>query len=106
MKGKGPRLQQTQGAQWGRTNAVLVSCPDELGRSTLTGLGFTLAICLVASVREALGNGTLWDYPWMPGWSPVRYVPASILIQAPGAFLVLGLLLASYNLYRGRKARS
>ena len=57
-------------------------------------------------MREALGKGTLWGYPWMPGWSPVRYVPASILVQSPGAFLVLGLLLGGYNWLRGRKAGS
>jgi len=82
-------------------NGVLRSVFDGLG----TGIGFALAICLVAAVRESLGNGTLWGYSWMPGWSPVEYVPASILIQAPGAFLVLGLLLAAYN-WLGSRRRS
>jgi len=81
-------------------NGVLRSLLDGLG----TGVGFALAICLVAVVREALGNGTLWGYPWMPVSSPVQYVPASILIQAPGAFLVLGLLLAAFNWLRGSRA--
>ena len=40
----------------------------------------------------------------MPVSWPVRYVPASILIQAPGAFLVLGLLLAFFNWVRGERS--
>jgi len=68
------------------------------------GLGFMGAICLVAAVREVLGSGTIWGYPWVPtSWS-VRYVPAAILIQAPGAFLVLGLLLGLLNWLRGQSA--
>ena len=74
---------------------------NNVGRSLLDGLGasvgFTLAICTLASVREALGSGTLWGYSWMPVSAPVEYVPASILIQAPGAFLVLGLLMGLFN---------
>ena len=72
---------------------VVRSLLDGLG----IGVGFTLAICLVAGIREVLGSGTIWGYPWVPVSWPVRYVPASILIQAPGAFLVLGLLLGFFN---------
>lgn len=72
-----------------------------LGRSLLDGLGigfgFTLSIAALAAVREALGSGTLWDYPWMPSFSPLEYVNASVMIQAPGAFLALGLLMGLYN---------
>lgn len=78
-------------------HGVLRSLLDGLG----IGVGFTLAICLVAGVREVLGSGTIWGYPWVPVSWPVRYVPASILIQAPGAFLVLGLLLGFFNWIRG-----
>jgi electron transport complex protein RnfE len=77
-------------------HGVLRSLLDGLG----IGLGFTLAICLVAAVREILGSGTLWGYPWVPtSWS-YRYVPAAILIQAPGAFLALGLLLGFFKWIR------
>ncbi len=73
-----------------------------LGRSVLDGLGiglgFTLSISLLAAIREALGSGTLWDYPWMPSFSSFEYVPASVMIQAPGAFLALGLLMGLFNL--------
>ena len=81
-------------------NNAAHSVLDGLG----AGMGFTLAICLVAVVREVLGSGTLWGYPWMPTSSPVEYVPASILIQAPGAFLVLGLLLAGFNWLKGSRS--
>ncbi len=81
---------------------VLRSLLDALG----IGVGFMLAICLVAAVREILGNGTIWGYPWVPISWPVRYVPASILIQAPGAFLVLGLLLGFFNWLRLRRPAS
>jgi len=77
-------------------HGVVRSLLDGLG----TGIGFTLAICLVAAIREVLGAGTLWGYPWVPVSWPVRYVPAAILIQAPGAFLVLGLLMALFNWLR------
>jgi electron transport complex protein RnfE len=71
-----------------------------------TGVGFALAICVVATARETLGSGTFWGYSWMPSFSPVQYEPASILIQAPGAFLVMGLLLAGYNWLTGRGGSS
>ncbi len=74
-------------------HGVLRSLLDGLG----IGVGFALTICLVAAVREVLGSGTVWGYPWVPVSWPVRYVPASILIQAPGAFLVLGLMMAFFN---------
>ncbi len=81
-------------------SGVLRSLLDGLG----IGVGFTLAICVVAGVREVLGSGTIWGYPWMPASSPVRYVPAGILVQAPGAFLVLGLLMGLFNWVRRRKS--
>jgi electron transport complex protein RnfE len=83
-------------------NGVLHSVLDGLG----IGLGFTLALCLVAGIREVLGSGTLWGYPWLPVSWPIHYVPASILIQAPGAFLVLGLLLGFFNWLRMRRSSS
>lgn len=78
-------------------NSVLRSVLDGLG----IGLGFTVAIGVVAVIREGLGSGTIWGYPWMPTSSPVEYVPASILVQAPGAFLVLGLLMAAFSWLKG-----
>jgi electron transport complex protein RnfE len=81
-------------------NGVLRSLLDGLG----AGVGYAMALCLIATIREALGNGTIWGYKWLPTSLPVAYVPASILIQAPGAFLVLGLLLATFNWLRGTRS--
>ncbi|MCD6416579.1 MAG: electron transport complex subunit RsxE [Planctomycetes bacterium] len=77
-------------------NGIVRSLLDALG----AGLGFALAICLLATVREVLGSGTIWGYPWTPTSWPVRYVPAAILVQAPGAFLVLGLLMGLFKWLR------
>lgn len=80
---------------------------NTVGRSVMDGLGigvgFGIAICVTAAVREVAGSGTFWGYPWMPTSLPLKYVPASIMIQAPGAFLVLGLLMALFNWLRGAR---
>ena len=74
-----------------------------VGRSVLDalgiGTGFTLALMLVALVRETLGNGTVCGLKICSG-----YEPASVMIMAPGAFLVLGLLLGFFNWIRLRRS--
>lgn len=57
------------------------------------GLGFTFALTLIGVTRELLGVGTVFGMMVMPA----GYVPASIFILAPGAFIVLGILLAIFN---------
>ncbi|MFW6189880.1 MAG: electron transport complex subunit RsxE [Planctomycetota bacterium] len=74
-------------------HGVARSLMDGLG----AGAGFALAICVLAGVREFIGAGTIWGYPWLPVSWPVEYVPAAILIQAPGAFLALGILMGMFN---------
>ncbi len=66
-------------------HGVLASAADGVGQ----GLGFTLALCLLACVRELLGNGTLWNVPVFGA----SFQPAVVFILAPGAFLVLGSIL-------------
>lgn len=79
-------------------NGVFRSLLDGIG----VGVGYMMAICLVALLREVSGSGTVWGYPWVPvSWS-VQYVPASIMIQAPGAFMMLGLLLGFFAWVRGK----
>ncbi|MCC8113164.1 MAG: electron transport complex subunit E [Bacteroidales bacterium] len=56
------------------------------------GLGFTIALTLLGSVREILGAGTIFGariYPEEYG--------SLIFILAPGAFIALGFLIAIYN---------
>lgn len=70
-------------------NPPLVSVFDGLGM----GLGFTVALFLIAAVRELFGAGTLFGYQVMPSF----YEPLAILVKAPGAFLVLALIVAVMN---------
>lgn len=70
-------------------NSVLQSALDGLGM----GIGFTLALLCMGSIRELIGNGTwmginvtanLWD-------------PIIVFLLAPGGFLVFGSLIALVN---------
>lgn len=72
---------------------TLLSLLDALGM----GLGFTLALGLIGAIREILGAGELLGYSF-------GAAPLSIMILAPGAFLVVGLLLALFRHISRRKA--
>ncbi len=79
-------------------NGILASAVDGLGM----GLGFTLAMVLIGSVRELVGNGTLFNLQVM---AP-SYEPMLLLILAPGGFLVYGAFLGIINgIAAGRKTR-
>lgn len=68
---------------------VIDSAIDGLGM----GLGFTLAICAMAVIREVLGSGTFCGLP-----IPWFYDnPIGILTMAPGGFFVFGCLIALVN---------
>ena len=73
-------------------NGVVDSIADGLG----SGIGFTLALALVASVREIAGAGTLtvWGDIAVKGINPG---PVTLAILPAGGFIVLGLLLALIN---------
>ncbi|MGN0741767.1 MAG: electron transport complex subunit RsxE [Candidatus Fimadaptatus sp.] len=70
-------------------NPPLESACDGLGM----GLGFTLAITLLSAIRELLGAGTLCGVQVMPA----GYQPMAIITQAPGGFIMLGLLMIVMN---------
>lgn len=70
-------------------NPPLESACDGLGM----GLGFTLAITLLSAIRELLGSGTLLGIQVMPD----SYQPMAIITQAPGGFIMLGLLMVVMN---------
>jgi electron transport complex protein RnfE len=63
------------------------------------GIGFTLALCVVGSIRELLGNGTLtvWHALGLHWQVPAISQPALLLALPPGGFLTLGVLLAAMN---------
>lgn len=66
-------------------NNPLSSALDGIGM----GLGFTIALSIIALFRELLGNGSLYGYT-IPFFSED---PALIMIMAPGGFIVFGLLM-------------
>ena len=70
-------------------HGVLDSAIDGLGM----GLGFTLAICAMATIRETLGCGTFCGLP-VP-WFHEN--PIGILTMAPGGFFVFGCMIALIN---------
>ncbi len=75
-------------------NSVGRSLFDALGM----GAGFTLGLVLISAIRESIGSGRLLGYVLFPG-----YQPALTLALAPGALLVLGLLLGLSNLVFKKK---
>lgn len=72
-------------------NSVLASAFDGLG----IGLGFAVALTIIGIVRELLGAGTVFG---------LRVYPDSygslLFILAPGAFIVLGFIIALFNRIR------
>ena len=69
-------------------NNPLSSFFDGLGM----GLGFTIALTLLGGVREFLGTGKLFTISIMP-----ENYGMLIFVLAPGAFIVLGYLIAIVN---------
>ncbi len=57
------------------------------------GLGFTVALTLIGSVREIIGAGTWFGMTVTPS----GYTPINIFVLAPGAFLVLAFFVAIMN---------
>ena len=81
-------------------NGLVRSAADGLG----IGLGFTMALAALGAVRELLGTGGLkgdvfgflpYDISHIFGAS---YEPFGFAVQAPGAFIALGLMLCLMNL--------
>ena len=80
-------------------NPVSNSLLDGLGM----GIGFTLALSLIASIREVVATGTL------TAWGSLKFsLPASpsivLFILPAGGFITLGLLLALINHLQSRAA--
>jgi len=77
-------------------NGIFRSLLDALGM----GLGFTMVLIIVGTVREILGSGTWAGLPVLPG----NYIPVLIFILPPGGFITLALLLGGFNYLDTRKA--
>ena len=78
-------------------NGIIPSVLDGIG----SGLGFTLALTVLGSIREVLGNGSLFDVVIMPA----SFTPALIFILAPGAFITIGFIIATQNYLNAKKAK-
>lgn len=78
-------------------NNPFLSAVDGLGM----GLGFTGALCIISAIREFLGAGTIWGIAIYG----THIKPASIMIMAPGGFIVLGLLVGTINFIVSRKKK-
>ena len=71
-------------------NPPVLSFVDGIGN----GLGYSLVLMLVATVREFLGSGSLFGMEILPlvtngGW----YNPMGIMLLPPSAFFLIGLLI-------------
>ena len=78
-------------------NGVFRSLLDGLG----IGIGFTLSLAALAAVRELIGTGylTIWkDWGLVFHIFGPAYKPFSFMVEAPGAFMALGLMLCLMNL--------
>jgi len=78
------------------------SVPDSVLDALGSGVGFTLALLAIASVREILGSGTWFglEIPWLVNNN------AMIFTLAPGGFIVFACLLALVNkLMKDRKIK-
>ena len=78
-------------------NPVLHSAVDGIGM----GIGFTVAHTQIGSIRELLGNGTLFGHTVFGS----GYQPMLLLILPAGGFIVFGLLLAVFNAVSMRQGK-
>lgn len=79
-------------------NNILSSMIDGLGM----GVGFTLILVVIGSIREILGAGSIFGYKFIAPTADGILV----FILAPGAFLTLGILMALNNSYKNKTSKS
>jgi electron transport complex protein RnfE len=80
-------------------NTVVPSFFDGFGM----GVGFAVAMVTIGAVRELLGPGTFLGHQVLPA----AYDGPMIMILAPGAFLVIGLMIGMFNVigeYQDKRA--
>ncbi len=76
-------------------NGVFDSLLDGIG----SGLGFTLTLFVLGSIREVLGNGSWFGMNLFGS----GFSPAILMILPPGAFIVLGFMMAFNNFVEERR---
>jgi len=70
-------------------NPAYLAVADGIGM----GMGFTISLTLLGSIREIFGYGTWFGLEIMGDW----FEPFTFMVEAPGAFVCLGLILAGMN---------
>lgn len=75
-------------------NSLVDSILDGVGM----GLGFTLALGIVGGLREMLGAGAIFDHKFISGDGIL------IFVLAPGAFIVLGFVMAFVRFLQQKKS--
>ncbi|MCR5484206.1 MAG: electron transport complex subunit E [Clostridiales bacterium] len=97
-------------------NSVIASAVDGVGM----GIGFTMALLCMSTIRELFGNGTLLDgastsilalfgvtkFNGVDVFAHLPIEPALIFILAPGGFFTFGLLMAFANKIAESKGKS
>jgi electron transport complex protein RnfE len=76
-------------------NTVAASAVDGLGM----GIGFTLALFAIGSIREILGNGSLFGLQLFGAAAN----PAIVMILPPGGFLTFGIIIGILNRFTSVK---
>ena len=99
--------------------ALAVASKENVGKSLLDalgiGLGYTIALILIASFREILGTGTitlmdglssLTGYKAIYKLPTLNLIPITFLTSPAGAFFTLGIFAGIINYIRGDKHES
>jgi electron transport complex protein RnfE len=82
-------------------NGIVISIIDAVGM----GVGFTLTLCILASIRELLSTGAIFEIQILAllkdgGW----FVPWAAMSMPVGAFITLGLMLGLVNKVTNKEA--
>jgi len=91
-------------------NSVVDSALDGIGM----GLGFTLTLCIMGSIREILGSGTWLAGDWFglaPGFKGIQLQSAlgipgmGIMTMVPGGFFVFACVMAAVHFFTRDKSK-
>lgn len=77
-------------------NGVMKSASDAVGM----GVGFTVALVALGGLREFMAGGEFFAIKMIPAWE----TKFTLWTSAPGAFIILGLMIAGMNYLNMRKA--
>lgn len=81
-------------------HGLLPSILDALG----TGAGFTIALMMIAGIREVVGSGKIWGVTIIEAYSTAGAVhPISVAVMAPGAFIIIAMIIAFSQWRKARK---